>query len=195
MNQALSRPRFKIGSIITSVLLHAVFCFATFNSTERPLIPEIIPLGLKVIPSIVKNDEIIPLIPTKKKVAIEKIVKKPKKAQVVKKNNVREGSKNGQAVSLKQRYLYELAKYIERNKVYPKKARKLKQQGRVFISFIIDANGNFQNLKLIKSSSFKSLDKGALKLLKNISTFKPLPTDLKVSSLSVTQPITYQIDY
>ena len=192
MESSTSSNRMKLTGFLLSLIFHLILCFVSFGIVDTPIPPTVIPIGLKIIPSELRDDKVIPLIPVKKKkplIAKKKVVKKK-----VEKRIVKEGSKKGKVVNVKQRYLYELAKFIERNKIYPKKAKKLKQQGRVLLHFVVDTDGNFQNLKLAKSSSFKSLDNGALKLLQKISTFKPLPSELKVSSLTVTQPITYQID-
>jgi protein TonB len=183
----------KVIGLTSSLIFHLALLLTTFNTPKYESPEIIVPLGLKVIPAYEKNDEVIPLLPSKDKSVFEKkIADKPVPQKVVEK--VREGKTDGKVMSLKDRYLYELKMHIERNKIYPKKARRLKHQGQVVVNFMIDAQGNFAELKVSKSSSFNTLDKGALELLKKISNFKPLPEELKISALNVTQAITFQMN-
>ena len=182
----------KIG-FISSFSLHLILIFGTtlHHYKDKPS-ATIVPIGLKIIPVIETKDEIVPVVTPKKKKVI-KVVKKQKEHKVVKKVKPI-GKKDGRIVSLKERYLYELKMLVENNKVYPKRAKRLKQQGSVVVHFTIGSDGVFKEFKLAKSSSFRTLDSGAIKLLKKLASFKPIPEELNVSSLSVSQTITYQMD-
>ncbi len=72
-------------------------------------------------------------------------------------------------------YLLELRRLIDRNKSYPKVARRLKQHGIVVISIKINKEGIFEDVSLNQKSTSSILDTAALRLVQSINRFKPLP--------------------
>jgi len=72
-------------------------------------------------------------------------------------------------------YLLELRRLIDRNKSYPKVARRLKQHGIVVISIKINKEGIFEDISLNQKSTSSILDRAALRLVQSINRFKPLP--------------------
>jgi len=136
----------------------------------------------------------------KKKKEIEKVVKKttPKvQPQVTKK--ITKPKKIEKMVSveeinvIKNKYLNRLRNLIEDKKIYPNSAKRLKQQGRVIVSFLITKEGTFKNISLKDSSKFKKLNKAALELLNNISRFEPIPDELEKNKWVIEIPINYKI--
>jgi len=125
-----------------------------------------------------KVDEIIPT-----------VTKKVKKIVVEKKELI---SKN-QRVMIKNDYLLHVKTTIEKNKIYPKRAKKLQQEGRVILAFVIAQDGYIYHLKLKKRSGFSRLDKAALKILHKIKKFKPIPKELQKHKWSIDVPITYSM--
>lgn len=95
--------------------------------------------------------------------------------------------------SIRNEYLLKLRKRIEQNKVYPKRAKRLRQEGKVLVSFLIQKNGKIQNISLKGKSSYKRLDKAALELLKKIARFDPIPKELGKDSWAIEVPINYSI--
>jgi len=94
---------------------------------------------------------------------------------------------------IKNKYLNRLRNLIEDKKIYPKSAKRLKQQGRVIVSFLITKEGTFKNISLKDSSKYKKLNKAALELLNNISRFEPIPDELEKNKWVIEIPISYKI--
>jgi TonB family protein len=94
------------------------------------------------------------------------------------------------------RYLSELKLWIEKNKIYPRDAKILRQQGSVEVSFKIDKNGKFFDVKLTKSCEYEKINEAAIDLIKKIDHFKPLDKELfnDLKFIEVNLPIKYELD-
>jgi TonB family protein len=75
---------------------------------------------------------------------------------------------------------------IERAKSYPSIARNRGIEGAVIIEFTISANGNPEDIRIVKSSGSQILDSAAKKTLLRASPFPPIKGSLEV-------PITFRI--
>lgn len=95
--------------------------------------------------------------------------------------------------NLEATYLAKLTNLIEKNKNYPKTAKRLNQTGKVHVTFMITKDGKIKNCKILKGSEFESLDQAALEILLNIANFEPIPNELNKESWEITVPIVYQI--
>lgn len=89
-------------------------------------------------------------------------------------------------------YLQALNAYISQNKSYPRQARKLKQSGTVSVRFHINSEGEFQHVHLEKGCNHKALNSAAVKLIKKLGKFKPLPKKLGENQGFVV-PIQYRM--
>ncbi len=161
------------------------------------------------IKKIVKKSKhkVIKKIPEKKlvkkyeeKKKIEKIVKKQESKidpslvkKVTKVKPKKQLVSNEKKDFIKNEYLSKLREVIEKNKVYPKRAKRLKQEGKVLISFEILKDGTIKKINLKDPSKFKRLNNAALDLLKKINRFKPIPKELEKNSLTIDIPISYSI--
>ena len=94
---------------------------------------------------------------------------------------------------IKNEYLSKLRAEIEKNKIYPKRAKRLKQQGKVVVTFLLSKNGQIKNINLKNGSSFKGLNKAALELLERIGKFEPIPKELEKNNWTIEIPINYAI--
>ena len=102
------------------------------------------------------------------------------------------GQVNGKKkIALKDQYLFDLKILIEENKAYPKAAQLLGQQGLVKIQFKIKPTGEFADIALANECPYHKLNQAALKLIRKIQRFKPLPNSLKETQLAVVLPIEY----
>jgi periplasmic protein TonB len=90
-------------------------------------------------------------------------------------------------------YAQQLKLFIEKNKFYPRNARKLKQTGLVRLRVEIDRNGNFTHVELVEGSHHPSLNQAALELIRGLQRFKPLPQDLQPGA-DFMVPIAYQLN-
>ena len=98
----------------------------------------------------------------------------------------------GEAQDIKADYARQLKSYIERNKFYPRLALKMNQVGVVKIRLEIAPSGVFKEVKLIQTCAYETLNKAALKLIKDLKGFKPLPENFKEDTGFIV-PIAYEI--
>ncbi|MBE9562419.1 MAG: energy transducer TonB [Proteobacteria bacterium] len=120
-----------------------------------------------------------------------KVVKKttPKQVRRVKKVVKVDNSKKAERA-----YRKKLSRLIAQKKTYPRKAKKMGQQGTVRVSFVILANGKIKNIRITKSSGSKSLDKAAKKLIRKISGLLPFGKSIKRKQWSFNQNIKYKLN-
>jgi len=95
--------------------------------------------------------------------------------------------------ALENEYLAKLRHLIEKNKIYPKSAKRLRQMGKVHISFVITKDGHIKDAKILRNSKYKRLNKAAIAILSNINKFEPIPKKLNRNSWEITVPIVYEI--
>jgi protein TonB len=88
-------------------------------------------------------------------------------------------------------YLTELRNLINQNLIYPAKAQRLGQEGKVTVYFKLEKDGTFRDLKIITASGFSILDTAAIDLINSIRRYKPIPERLQVSVLPIKQTLIY----
>ncbi len=135
----------------------------------------------------------LPKVMKKKKTFRKKAVKKKLRRKRVVKRKTRQASSSPNIKVIKDNYLAKIRREIEQNKRYPRSAKRLKQQGAVWIRFTIYADGHIGPVTLVKKSSYAKLNKAAVKILKRVGAFAPIPKELKKGSLSLTVPVRYKI--
>lgn len=100
---------------------------------------------------------------------------------------------SSQIENIEATYLSKIRHQIEKNKTYPKIAKRLNQTGKVYVTFIVAKDGRIKNCKIEKSSQFDSLDEASLETLIKIASFEAIPEELNKDSWEITVPIVYQI--
>ncbi|MCG3674668.1 TonB family protein [Aliarcobacter butzleri] len=136
---------------------------------------------------------------------VEKVVQKEEVAEVVAavppppktepKEEVSAPTINqNQIDTIETKYLAKVRATIEKNKIYPKAAKRLNQTGKVNVNFDILKSGEIRNVKVLGKSSFAKLDEASIELLIKISNFDEIPEELKKSVWNVTIPIDYSIN-
>lgn len=90
-------------------------------------------------------------------------------------------------------YLSYLMKIIEMNKSYPKKARILRLSGVVLARIKVHKDGSVTDIALLSPSPHHSLNRNALKMLRELPKLQPLPKRLG-KSLEVKVPLIYNLD-
>lgn len=93
------------------------------------------------------------------------------------------------STEVKDTFLSDIQAIIEKNKSYPKWARKMRIEGTVMLEFEISHSGAILWSKVIKSSGNSALDEHALLVLEKASISFPKPLDTKVIKL----PMVYQL--
>lgn len=82
--------------------------------------------------------------------------------------------------------------YIAKNLVYPSEAAKNKIQGKVYIQFDVDAEGNVKNVQVVRGAD-PLLDAEALRVTKNSPKWEPGTQDGKPVTLRFTFPIIFAL--
>ena len=136
----------------------------------------------------------------KEKGAIRKVMQNISMIKNIGKGGIGEGGKGnigedeGGSEKIKEKFLLKklflISKIIQNNITYPYIARKMGWEGRVIVSFILTKEGKINFLTVEKSSGYDVLDKNAIKTIKKVSKYFPLPPhDVKIRI-----PISYKLD-
>jgi protein TonB len=184
--------------ILLSLAIHLVVLTITFGQKQLNTLKSQEREASQVFSVVLKVDE-EQIQKIKKK--ISKVTKKVKPKKVVKKvipkpvkkvstvTKTKQKKNNGK---LKNIYLSELRQFIESKKYYPRMAARLKHVGVVEIALTLDEEGNFKDIHIKKPSSFDTLNKAALDLIKSLKKFKPIPQDMS-QTIAVYIPLHYHL--
>ena len=142
-------------------------------------------------PTIVKQKEIIKKPKKEQEKKIEKKV--VKKDEPSKTNSVNISKSLLKNKEFKENYISRLREFIDKNKKYPKMSKRLKEEGRVLLSFRVLKSGEFKNIKLLESSGNKRLDKAALNALINSERFEPFSKKINKNYMDFSLPIVFEI--
>jgi len=183
---------------------------------EKEIVPE--PIIEKIVekpaPKVIEKPKKVEKKIVKQEKPIEKIVEKPapkvvekeseniEKMAVAEQNEIstkqesiiQSNSNNERNKNLESEYLAKVKNKIEKNKVYPKVAKRLNQTGKVIVSFDILKDGKITNIKIIHKSKFEKLDEASIELLTNIGFFEAIPNELNKTVWNIQIPINYQIN-
>ena len=169
---------------------------------EKPA-PKVIEKPKKVEKKIVKQEKQIEKVveKTPEKI-VEQATENIEKMHVVEQNEIstkqesiiQSNSNNERNKNLESEYLAKVQAKIEKNKVYPKVAKRLNQTGKVIVSFDILKDGKITNIKIIHKSKFEKLDEASIELLRNIGFFEAIPNELNKTVWNIQIPINYQIN-
>ncbi|OOF70389.1 energy transducer TonB [Rodentibacter caecimuris] len=104
-------------------------------------------------------------------------------------NNAVDNSGNANEIA---NYRSAIRKEIERHKRYPIRAKMMRKQGIVTVTFNISAEGVLSSIQVIKSSGEESLDQAAIQAVKNARSVGPKPVGMP-GDLSI--PINFAIGF
>ncbi|MCT7614621.1 TonB family protein [Aliarcobacter butzleri] len=189
--------------IVTKISLNSVSIVEPQPVVEPTPEPIVEPQPVVEKPKPVKNKPEKPKKEHKK--PVEKVVQKEEVTEVVAavpppiktppKEEVSAPTINqNQIDTIETKYLAKVRATIEKNKIYPKAAKRLNQTGKVNVNFDILKSGEIRNVKVLGKSSFAKLDEASIELLIKISNFDEIPEELKKSVWNVTIPIDYSIN-
>ncbi len=82
--------------------------------------------------------------------------------------------------------------YVSDNMVYPRSSLRARIQGRVFVRFIVDENGDISDAKIIKGID-KACDNEALRVIQNAPRWKPGKQRGTPVKVYMSLPITFKI--
>jgi periplasmic protein TonB len=86
----------------------------------------------------------------------------------------------------------EMMKFIVRNTHFPSSARRLGTQGTVFVSFVVDSEGNVVDVKVVKGISAEC-DKEAARVISKMRGWKAGMQNHRAVSVRMTLPIKFQL--
>lgn len=104
-----------------------------------------------------------------------------------------QGASSSQQKAIKRQYYAQLAAWLNRNKRYPKRAQKRRQEGVVKLTFTINRNGRVLNHRIVTSSGYSLLDREVKNMLQRAAPLPRIPAELQQVSLTVTVPITFSL--
>jgi len=100
---------------------------------------------------------------------------------------------SGREQSLISQYASSVAKLVDEKKFYPLQAKRMKQEGEVFLRITINQAGKILTLEIEKASPYDVLNAASLECVKKISSFPPIPSELGVNKLTFSIPLEYKI--
>jgi protein TonB len=86
-------------------------------------------------------------------------------------------------------YVSKVRSRMDRNKKYP--ARTEAKSGVVEVNFTILADGKVTGTKIVASSGHSALDDEVLALVRRVTPFAPIPTELQREQLNITVPVVF----
>lgn len=88
-----------------------------------------------------------------------------------------------------------LKEFLFDNMIYPESALSAGIQGVSTIGFVVNENGNLENIKVVKSSGNNDLDKEAMRVMKKTNgKWKPGRINGNAVKTQMSVPITFQLD-
>ena len=93
------------------------------------------------------------------------------------------------------RYQDMVKQKIQSYRRYPHWAEKQRIQGISYLMFTLLSDGDVRDIKVAKSSGFDILDKEAMSTIKRACPFRPIPTELKRSTLTIEIALVFKLQY
>jgi periplasmic protein TonB len=91
-------------------------------------------------------------------------------------------------------YSSKLREEINKNKDYPTISKKLKEEGRVLLSFRVLKSGQFTNIRILVSSGKERLDKAALNALYETKEYEPFHDSINKEYLDFELPLEFKLN-
>ena len=176
----------------------------------KETLPEVAEKSIKAEPLSVKPITRVVKTPNKKKTISKTVVNKSVASlqQIVKKSvqiSQPSFSENDTSVinkaqyaaqqleELRSSYRQKVVEVLQRNKFYPKRARRRHHEGIVELQFTIHADGSIEDVNLIRRSGYQSLDQAATELLLKVGRFDPIPVELGLQKWQLKVPLQYKL--
>jgi TonB family protein len=86
-----------------------------------------------------------------------------------------------------------LQNYLAQHVHYPKLAKEKKIEGQVFVSFVVNKEGNIQNVSLVRGV-YSLLDQEALRVVSSLPRWIPGKQDGELVNVAYTLPINFQLE-
>ena len=83
--------------------------------------------------------------------------------------------------------------FLQKNIRYPQEARDAKAEGRSVIQFIVNRNGNINNVHIVKSSGNEALDKEAVRVVSSMPAWNPGKQRNREVKTCLTIPVSFKL--
>jgi protein TonB len=90
-------------------------------------------------------------------------------------------------------YLAALAARINRSKFYPRVSRRLGEEGRALVGFVIQRDGALTDVRIVESSGHRRLDDAALETVRRVTPFQPIPEVVGREQWPISVPIAFSL--
>ena len=90
-------------------------------------------------------------------------------------------------------YRAELGAWLQRYKDYPRRARRLRQEGTVLLYFVMDRNGHVLDWEIRQSSGHELLDEAVRDMIRKADPLPGLPDSVSMQRLALTVPVRFQL--
>lgn len=94
---------------------------------------------------------------------------------------------------LERQYTDALKQAIEARKFYPARARRRAHEGAVIVGFRVGREGDINNIRVVRSSSVRILDRAAINAVHSVGRFQPIPADIEREWWEFEIALTYQL--
>jgi protein TonB len=98
-----------------------------------------------------------------------------------------------QTAKAEAQYQDQILSLIESNKFYPKRAKKMRQEGDVSVAFTLNRDGSIQNLKVLDETAPSLLKRAALKAIQLSALFPPFPNEFSRSTRTFETKLSYKL--
>jgi len=98
-----------------------------------------------------------------------------------------------QTANAESQYQGQILSLIESNKFYPKRAKKMRQEGDVRVTFTLNRDGSIQNLKVLDETAPSLLKRAALKAIQLSALFPPFPSNSNRDTWSFETTLRYRL--
>ena len=85
-----------------------------------------------------------------------------------------------------------LAQFLKDNIQYPKEAKDNKIEGKVYVSFVVDATGKITDVRMLKRMAY-GMDQEAMRVVKMMPNWVPGKQDGKAVAVQYTLPINFSL--
>lgn len=86
-----------------------------------------------------------------------------------------------------------IAAHLERNKRYPREARRDGLQGTPTVRFTVDRRGRVSDIAIRDSSGHPALDEATVELMRRVSPLPAMPRSMGRDTVTITLPIEYTL--
>ncbi len=83
--------------------------------------------------------------------------------------------------------------WLERHKIYPRSAQRLRIEGEGMLRIIIDRTGRIQHVALEKRTGNRLLDQAALAMARRANPFPPVPETVSQKELEFIVPVVFAL--